>query len=349
MRINTIITAALIISLFAGAFAALGVIVAKGEWWMAISAGFFSFGVCFMVSQVVMRKFTIHKLKPIYQRMFSKEIKSSELEHRLSYTDDFVDEIEEEIADWADLSKREIARLKENEQYRKDFVGNVSHELKTPIFNIQGYVTTLLDGGLEDPSVNRLYLERTEKSIDRLINIIVDLEEISKLESGVLTLNPERFDIVDLAKEVIDSLEIDAAQKNIRMVIRGSGNFQVPPIFVDADKHYISQVFVNLVSNSIRYGSEGGRTKIVFIDLFDKVLVEVEDNGPGIDKDDIPRVFERFYRTDKSRSREQGGTGLGLSIVKHILEAHRESITLRSEEGKGSVFSFTLRKYEPQI
>ena len=220
-------------------------------------------------------------------------------------------------------------------------------ELKTPIVNIQGYISTLLDGGLEDELINRKYLERAEKSIDRLINIVNDLDTISKLESSMNKLNLERFDVVALAKEIAEQAEMEADRKEIRISVKGTDNLP-SPFWVLADKHYIGQVFVNLIINSIRYGKEGGQTRIRFRDMLDKILIEVEDNGSGIAKEDLPRVFERFYRTDKGRSREQGGTGLGLAIVKHIVEAHGERITVRSELGVGSTFSFTLKKVNLQ-
>ena len=240
-----------------------------------------------------------------------------------------------------------VQTLQQNARQKDDFVAAFTHELKTPIFNIQGYISTLLDGGLEDELINRKYLERAEKSIDRLINIVNDLDTISKLESSMNKLNLERFDVVALAKEIAEQAEMEADRKEIRISVKGTDNLP-SPFWVLADKHYIGQVFVNLIINSIRYGKEGGQTRIRFRDMLDKILIEVEDNGSGIAKEDLPRVFERFYRTDKGRSREQGGTGLGLAIVKHIVEAHGERITVRSELGVGSTFSFTLKKVNLQ-
>ena len=278
-----------------------------------------------LVALFIIRKYVAYKLKPIYSIVLSRDVHTHEIFSELK--DKHVENIGEELTAWADTNDKEIARLKETEQFRKQYLGNVAHELKTPIFNIQGYISTLLDGGLEDELINRKYLERAEKSIDRLINIVNDLDTISKLESNMNRLEMEKFDIVALTKEIAEQAEM---------------------FWVLADKHYIGQVIVNLVINSIRYGKEGGLTRVHFRDMLDKILVEVEDNGLGISKEDLPRVFERFYRTDKGRSREQGGTGLGLAIVKHIIEAHGERISVRSEPGVGSTFSFTLKKVNLQ-
>lgn len=251
-----------------------------------------------------------------------------------------IDNLKQEIIGWADDRKDEIERLHKLEVYRKEFLGNVSHELKTPIFNIQGYVLTLLDGGLEDPSINRNYLERAEKSVDRMITIIDDLEAISQLETGELQIEPERFDVVALAKDVAEAQEMKATAKGIILTLPEDQK----PIFVFADRFRIRQVIVNLIVNSVKYGKEYGETKIRFYDVGENVMIEIADNGIGIEKQHLPRLFERFYRVDKSRSREQGGTGLGLAIVKHIIEAHNQTINVMSTEGAGTVFSFNLKK-----
>jgi len=245
-----------------------------------------------------------------------------------------------EIIAWADERKNEIDRLKKLELYRKEFLGNVSHELKTPMFNIQGYVSTLIDGGLEDETINRNYLMRAENSIDRMIHIIEDLESISQLETGELTIDPERFDIGILVKEVADTEEMRATAKGIMINLPKENT----PVFVYADRFRIRQVLVNLIVNSIKYGKEYGETKIRLHDMGNVITVEVTDNGLGIAPEHLPRLFERFYRVDKSRSREQGGTGLGLSIVKHIIEAHNQSIDVTSKEEVGTTFTFTLPK-----
>lgn len=350
IRIKTKEGASLLIALLATTIVAaiLFTLRARGvelRWIAVVTAVCGTFGVISGVALFIIRKYVAYKLKPIYSIVLSRDVRTKEVLSELR--DKRVENIGEELTAWADTNDREIARLKEAEHFRKQYLGNVAHELKTPIFNIQGYISTLLDGGLEDELINRKYLERAEKSIDRLINIVNDLDTISKLESSMNQLDMERFDIVALAKEIAEQAEIEADKKGIVLSVKGAENLP-SPFWVLADKHYIGQVFVNLVINSIRYGKEGGMTRIRFRDMLDRILVEVEDNGQGIGKEDLPRIFERFYRTDKGRSREQGGTGLGLAIVKHIVEAHGERISVRSEPGVGSTFSFTLKKVDLQ-
>ena len=333
VHIKTKEGASLWIALLATAIVAVGMVIQHIEWWITLCTSVGVFVVVALAALFIIRKYVAYKLKPIYSIVLSRDVHTNEIFSELK--DKRVENIGEELTAWADTNDREIARLK------------VAHELKTPIFNIQGYISTLLDGGLEDELINRKYLERAEKSIDRLINIVNDLDTISKLESSMNKLNLERFDVVALAKEIAEQAEMEADRKEIRISVKGTDNLP-SPFWVLADKHYIGQVFVNLIINSIRYGKEGGQTRIRFRDMLDKILIEVEDNGSGIAKEDLPRVFERFYRTDKGRSREQGGTGLGLAIVKHIVEAHGERITVRSELGVGSTFSFTLKKVNLQ-
>jgi two-component system, OmpR family, phosphate regulon sensor histidine kinase PhoR len=251
-----------------------------------------------------------------------------------------IDNLNREILAWADDRKNEIERLKKLEVYRKEFLGNVSHELKTPIFNIQGYVLTLLDGGLEDENINRDYLMRAERSIDRMITIVDDLESISQLETGELQIEPERFDIAALAKDVCEAQEMKATSKGIILTLPEENK----PVYVFADRFRIRQVLTNLIVNSIKYGKEYGETRIRFYDSGNNVSIEISDNGIGVAKEHLPRLFERFYRVDKSRSREMGGTGLGLAIVKHIIEGHNQTINVMSTEGAGTVFLFTLKK-----
>ena len=341
VHIKTKEGASLWIALLATAIVAVGMVIQHIECWITLCTSVGVFVVVALAALFIIRKYVAYKLKPIYSIVLSRDVHTNEIFSELK--DKRVENIGEELTAWADTNDREIARLKEAERFRKQYLGNVAHELKTPIFNIQGYISTLLDGGLEDELINRKYLERAEKSIDRLINIVNDLDTISKLESNMNQLKMERFDIVALAREIAEQAEMEADRKGIRISVKGAENLP-SPFWVLADKHYIGQVLVNLIINSIHYGREGGATRIRFRDMLDRILVEVEDNGQGIGKEDLPRVFERFYRTDKGRSREQGGTGLGLAIVKHIVEAHGERITVRSELGAGSTFSFTLKK-----
>lgn len=326
---------------FAAIIVGLVMLLCGVVWWAVLAVVVGVFVTMAVFSLFMMKSYVAYKLKPIYSMVLSRHVQAAEIVDEMK--DKHVENISEELTAWAEDNDKEIARLKQNEKFRKQYLGNVAHELKTPIFNIQGYISTLLDGGLEDELINRKYLERAEKSIDRLINIVNDLDTISKLENDMNRLKIDNFDIVALAKEISEQLEIEAAKRSIKLSVRGADS--LPSIFnVAADKHFVGQVLVNLMINSINYGKEGGSTCVKFRDMLDKVLVEVVDTGVGISKEDMPRVFERFYRVDKSRSREQGGTGLGLAIVKHIVEAHGERITVRSELGVGTTFAFTLKK-----
>jgi two-component system phosphate regulon sensor histidine kinase PhoR len=251
---------------------------------------------------------------------------------------DLLSNIRKSLMEWSNDKASEIDRLKEMERYRKEFVGNVSHELKTPIFNIQGYILTLLDGGMDDPSVNRLYLERSEKSINRMIHIVEDLESIARLESGELQLESESFDMLRLVEEVFELEERAAKEARITLEVERK------PVWVYADRKRILEVMNNLVVNSINYGRKNGTTSVEFTEQDKLWWISVTDNGIGIAEKDCKRIFERFYRCDKSRSREQGGTGLGLAIVKHIVEAHGQTVTVQSVLGQGTVFGFSLPK-----
>jgi two-component system phosphate regulon sensor histidine kinase PhoR len=251
-----------------------------------------------------------------------------------------LNKVDEDVDRMVDERQQEIEELKSMESFRREFLGNVSHELKTPIFNIQGYIHTLLDGAIRDENVNMQYLERTSKSVDRMINIVEDLEMISKIESNRLDLEFSRWDIVNYVQELFDILEMKAKKRSVSLSIDNQSNVN----FVEADKDKIAQVLINLIENSIKYGKDGGHTIVRFFEMGENILIEVADDGGGIPSDHLPRLFERFYRVDKSRSRSEGGTGLGLSIVKHIIEAHRQTINVRSTENVGTTFSFTLKK-----
>jgi two-component system phosphate regulon sensor histidine kinase PhoR len=301
-----------------------------------------SFLISFSTSFLLLFFVNIFVFKRIEQLLFTVKNFRSQSDNTIAKIESSndIDNLDMEILAWADDRKNEIERLKKLEVYRKEFLGNVSHELKTPVFNIQGYVLTLLDGGLEDASINRNYLMRAEKSVDRMITIIDDLEAISQLETGELQIEPERFDVATLAKDVVDAQEMKATAKGIILTFPED----LKPIFVLADRFRIRQVFVNLIVNSVKYGKEYGETKIRFYDSGENITVEIADNGIGISEEHLPRLFERFYRVDKSRSRDQGGTGLGLAIVKHIIEAHNQTIRVNSIEDVGTTFSFTLKK-----
>jgi two-component system phosphate regulon sensor histidine kinase PhoR len=299
------------------------------------------FLLSYFIYRYILEKFIYDKIKLIYKTIHTLKSKISFKEMDLSLNKDIISKVNEEVSEWAQDRKQEIEELKKLEAYRREFLGNVSHELKTPLFNIQGYILTLLDGGLDDPTINKEYLERSGKNIERMISIVEDLEVISRFETGEMKLDVINFDIVELAKDVIELLEVKAKRKNIRLNL--SREYE-KPLFVRADKERIRQVLINLLDNSIKYGTENGKTKVSFFDMDENLLIEVTDNGIGVDTKDISRLFERFFRVDKSRSREQGGSGLGLAIVKHILEAHKQTINVRSTIGVGTTFAFTLQK-----
>ena len=247
-----------------------------------------------------------------------------------------------EVKKFATDKKMEIETLKIREAYRREFLGNVSHELKTPLFTVQGYILTLLDGAMNDKNIRKKYLQRAEKGVERLVYIVKDLDMISKLEMGDLNLNIDNFNIVEVVQNVFDLLEMKSDHKNI---ILSFDNKYSKPILVSGDREKIQQVITNLVVNAIKYGKQNGFVEVGFDALENgKVIVRVKDNGEGIEKHHIPRLFERFYRVDKSGARTEGGSGLGLSIVKHIIEAHNGKIHVKSDFNVGSEFSFTLKK-----
>jgi two-component system phosphate regulon sensor histidine kinase PhoR len=300
-----------------------------------------TFLISYLTTLYILSVLIIDKITPIYKTIREVPIEGKQLTRLIHGKRDIIAEVDQEVKLWAEDKRAEIDRLRDLEKYRKDFVGNVSHELKTPIFNIQGYILTLLDGGLEDPKINRLYLERTEKSIDRMISIVEDLESITKLESGEMKLKIEPFDLVKLTEEVFELELRDANARRISTNLTVKAN---KPVIVKADKKRIFEVISNLVGNAIKYGKKGGNVNVVFYDMDKMILIEVSDDGIGIEKKDMIRIFERFYRVDKSRSRMQGGTGLGLSIVKHIIEAHEQTINVKSQIDKGTTFTFMLEK-----
>jgi len=297
----------------------------------------------YIIVYYLLNSFIFEKINPIYKTIHNLSIPDKELKKEIEEKD-IITEVNDEVENWANKKTKEIDQLKQMAKYRKEFLGDVSHELKTPIFNIQGYVLTLLDGGLYDPTINHKYLEKTEKSINRMISIIKDLEEITRLESGVLELNLTTFNIVKLVEDVFESQELRAKKHNISLNLK---NAHDKIVWVNADREQIDHLLTNLIVNSINYGKENnGNTEVSFLEMGENILIEITDNGSGISEKDVPRIFERFYRVDKSRSRDSGGTGLGLSIVKHIIEAHNQTINVRSTINKGTSFAFTLKKGE---
>jgi two-component system phosphate regulon sensor histidine kinase PhoR len=294
----------------------------------------------FVVIQYRLEKFIYQRIKKIYNEV---SILDASDVNKTPITSD-MDSLSRDVEKFAENKQAQIKRLNLRENYRKEFLGNVSHELKTPLFTVQGYLLTLADGALNDKLIREKYIQRANKGVERLIAIVKDLDLISKLESSDLTLNKQPFNIIELIQEVFELLEMKAKKRDI--VLRFDKNYEYP-VMVIGDIERIEQVLTNLLVNSIKYGKLNGAT-IVSIENYNqnKVLVKVADNGEGIEKQHQERLFERFYRVDKSRSREQGGSGLGLAIVKHIVEAHNESIFVKSDYKKGSEFSFTLEKVE---
>ena len=301
------------------------------------------FVLCFVILQIRVEKFIYRRIKQIYDDVSLLE--STSFASGPITTD--MKTLTSEIEKFAKDKKVEIDTLKIREEYRKEFLGNVSHELKTPLFTVQGYIHTLLDGALEDKKVRKKYLQRAAKGVERLIFIIKDLDLISKLEIGELHLEIERFDIIELIQNVFDLLEMKASKKRISLVFDMEYD---TPIYVKGDKERIQQVLTNLLVNSIKYGHEDGTTEVSVENLIkNKVIVRVTDNGEGIEEQHLTRLFESFYRIDQSGSRREGGSGLGLAIVKHIIEAHNEKIYVESVLDVGSEFSFTLEKAEEVV
>jgi len=304
---------------------------------LLIALGFIT---SYIIAYYSLEYFINNKIRLIYRTIRKNKLGGNDTKEFMM-SEDALKKVNEEVEDWAEENLKQIEELKAQESFRREYIGNLAHELKTPVFSIQGYILTLLEGGLEDEKINRKFLERASKGVDRMTKIIEDLDVITKLEEGRLNLDLEKGDIVELAGEVIDSFEMKAKSRKIE--VRFNSNYE-RSIRVEMDKSSIGQVLTNLINNSINYGEEGGVTEVRFHDMDKQILIEVSDNGMGIAEDQLPRLFERFYRVDKSRARNEGGTGLGLAIVKHIVEAHGQSINVRSTIGEGSTFSFTLKK-----
>ncbi|MXN92152.1 sensor histidine kinase [Flavobacterium sp. Sd200] len=308
------------------------------NWQFLVAFALLLFFFAFFVLQYRVEHFIYRRVKKIYDDISLLE--SSSLRSKSVTTD--MATLTHELEKYARDKKLEIETLKIQEEYRREFLGNVSHELKTPLFTVQGYILTLLDGAMNDKTLRKKYLQRAEKGVERLIYIVQDLDMISKMEVGDLNLHYTEFNIVDVIQGVFDLLEMKADKKSIMLMLDQK---YIKPVMVYADRDKIQQVITNLVVNSIKYGREDGTTEISIEDLVNnKVIIRVKDNGEGIERKNIPRLFERFYRVDRSGARTEGGSGLGLAIVKHIIEGHDEKIYVESDYGKGSEFSFTLEK-----
>jgi len=312
----------------------------QGQWWLPVLTGLVVGQISFIMVFRQLGLYIQERIRVIYKTI--RRFKGSSINTNLDMGSDIVEQVNQDVMSWAESQIDEITHLRETDTFRKEFIGNLAHELKTPIFNIQGFILTLLEGGIEDPEINRKFLLKAAKNVERMSGLLEDLDVITKMEAGNLDIDLVPFDLLDIVRETIESLEPKAKRNNIALNIKKGMDASTVMVMGDAAK--LVQVLTNLVVNSINYGSEGGSTEIRYYDAEDSILVEVADTGIGIREEDLPRVFERFYRVDKSRSRHAGGSGLGLAIVKHIMEAHGQAINVRSTYGEGSTFSFTLEK-----
>ncbi len=322
---------------------AIANLILVDSWWIALLTLVLLFIVSYFLILFFLQQFIYRRIKLIYKFIYqTKASKKEEVYYKYIIPHKSIDEVSEDVEKWAVQKSKEIEILRKNEAYRKEFLQNLAHEFKTPIFAIQGYVDTLLNGAMENPEVRKRFLENTSRNIDRLVHLMNDLDEISKLERGEQILYKQNFVIQDLIKDVYDSLSIKLTEKHIFCSIKKGCE---APITVFADKEKIRQVLINLVDNARKYGkSEGHIVASVYKTEGDRILVEISDDGIGIEKAHLHRIFERFYRTDKARSRDKGGAGLGLSICKHIMEAHGQNIHVRSTPDVGTTIGFTLEK-----
>lgn len=293
----------------------------------------------FFIYFLLLKRYISDRLSILY-RSIRKGKFSGRQPERFSLTDDLIEKAEKEAQKWTMDQSAEISKLKEQEEFRREFIGNLAHELKTPVFSIQGYILTLLEGGLEDDTVNRAFLERASKATERMTAILEDLDQLTRMEVNDVRLDLETFDIVELVRDIFEELEMKAKKKKIKL--KFAKDYDV--IKVKADRAKIAQVLNNIIGNSISYGNEKGETVVRFYNMDDIITIEVSDNGPGIEEQHLARLFERFYRVEKSRNRNEGGSGLGLAIAKKIIEAHGQTINVRSTPGVGSTFTFSLDK-----
>ena len=297
--------------------------------------------IAYAIFYFILQNYIYRKIKLIYKIIHSSKVSLKADPVDLNLDNNILDQVKDDVQSWADDRKSEIENLKSLEKYRKDFLGNVSHELKTPLFSVQGYLHTLSDGAIEDENIRHKYIQRALTNVDRLATIVDDLDMITRLENDQLELKLESFNILKLVYEVIEDIEVQAEEKAITLSIKEGAD---TAFTVVADREAVRQVLVNLLVNSIKYGKQEGRTRIGFYDMDKYILVEIADNGVGIDPDHHKHLFDRFYRVESSGNRATGGSGLGLSIVKHIIESHNQTITVRSSPGEGSTFGFTLEK-----
>jgi two-component system phosphate regulon sensor histidine kinase PhoR len=323
--------------------AGLLVFIIEGKWKPATVSFIIILAGGYLLIHFILEKFINRKIKLIYKFINqTKATKKEETYYKYILPQKSLDEVREDVEKWAEENKQEIELLRQNEQFRKEFLQNLSHEFKTPVFAIQGYVDLLLQGALENPEVNKRFLEKTATNVERLTNLLTDLDEISKLERGELSLFKQNFIIQDIVKDVFESISIMAEQRSIRYGIKKGCE---SPLTVFADKEKIRQVLLNLVENSIKYGKiNGSITASMYVTDGKHVLVEISDDGIGIPEKYVPRIFERFYRTEKGRSLDVTGSGLGLAICKHIIEAHGQTIHVRSREDIGTTIGFTLER-----
>jgi two-component system, OmpR family, phosphate regulon sensor histidine kinase PhoR len=319
----------------------LAIFIIDERWWFALASLAVIFLGSFGLILFTLQKFIYRKIKLIYKLIYqTKATKREEFYYNNILPQKGIDEVRQDVEEWATQKKIEIEKLQANEIFRKEFLQNLNHELKTPIFAIQGYVETLLDGAMHEKSLQEKFLINTSKNVSRLVALLDDLDEISKLETGELKLNLSNFSIQDLIEETFTSMELRATEKNISLLFKKESNSLIE---VSADKEKIRQVLINFIENAIKYGKQNGSIEASIYNVDEKsVLIEISDNGYGINEEHLPRIFERFYRTDQARSRKEGGSGLGLSICKHIIEAHNSTIHVRSKIDVGSTFGFTL-------
>ena len=319
----------------------VGIWILRPDWIIAVVSFLVTFMGSYFLIRFVLESFIYRKIKLIYKFIYqTKATKREETYYKYILPQKGIDEVREDVEQWAEQRRAEIELLKTNEAYRKEFLQNLAHEFKTPIFAIQGYVDTLLNGALDNPDVNKRFLENAARNVDRMVNLVEDLDEIAKLESGQQPLYKENFVIQDIIRETYETLSIKTSVRNIRCSIKKGCEY---PITVFADKEKIRQVIINLLENATKYGKqEGSIVASIYTTDGRHVLIEFSDDGIGISEEHLPRIFERFYRTDRGRSRDVGGTGLGLAICKHIIEAHSQTIHVRSKLDVGTTIGFTL-------